>query len=108
MKLEVPNIHARRPEGNDLPEGIFGIEPNDHAVYLVVSNTSPTNAGTHTNKRNAMQWLALPVKLKRQKGTGTARFGDIKNPCSAVDTGCSPRPRNLQHQAEQESSPPVP
>ena len=81
MKLEVVNIQGQKTGREvDLPEDIFGIEPNDHAVYLAVKRyLANQRQGTHKAKeRNAV--AGSTRKLKRQKGTGTARAGDIKNP----------------------------
>ena len=63
-----------------LDDQIFGIEPNDHAIYLDVKQFMANNRqGTHSSKeRNAV--TGSRRKIKRQKGTGTARAGDNKNP----------------------------
>lgn len=63
-----------------LPDTIFGIEPNDHAIYLdVKSILANQRQGTHKSKqRNEVSGSTR--KIKRQKGTGGARAGSIKNP----------------------------
>ncbi len=63
-----------------LPETVFGIEPNDHAIYLdVKSFLANQRQGTHKAKqRNEISGSSK--KLKKQKGTGGARSGNIKNP----------------------------
>jgi large subunit ribosomal protein L4 len=63
-----------------LPENVFGIEPNDHAIYLdVKSYLANQRQGTHKSKqRNEISGSSK--KLKKQKGTGGARAGNIKNP----------------------------
>lgn len=63
-----------------LPEEVFGIEPNDHAIYLdVKSILAGKRQGTHQSKeRGAVSGSRR--KIKRQKGTGTARAGDTKSP----------------------------
>ena len=63
-----------------LPETVFGIEPNDHAIYLdVKSYLANQRQGTHKSKqRNEISGSSR--KLKKQKGTGGARAGNIKNP----------------------------
>lgn len=63
-----------------LPETVFGIEPNDHAIYLdVKSYLANQRQGTHKSKqRNEISGSSK--KLKKQKGTGGARAGNIKNP----------------------------
>ncbi|ROT47357.1 50S ribosomal protein L4 [Candidatus Cardinium hertigii] len=63
-----------------LPEEIFGITPNDHAVYLdVKSILAAQRQGTHKTKKRG-EVSGSRRKIKRQKGTGTARAGDIKSP----------------------------
>jgi len=96
MKLEVVNIQGQ-PTGRDveLPEDIFGIEPNEHAVYLAVKQyLANQRQGTHKSKeRNEV--TGSTRKIKRQKGTGTARAGDIKNPLfRGGGRVFGPRPRN--------------
>lgn len=63
-----------------LSDGIFGIEPNDHAIYLDVKQyLANQRQGTHKAKqRNEI--AGSTKKLKKQKGTGGARAGSIKNP----------------------------
>ncbi len=81
MELAVLNI-----EGKDtgrkvvLEDFIFGIEPNDHAIYLDVKQyLANKRQGTHKSKqRNEVSGSTR--KLKKQKGTGTARAGSIKSP----------------------------
>ncbi|HFB62389.1 MAG TPA: 50S ribosomal protein L4 [Bacteroidetes bacterium] len=63
-----------------LAESIFGIEPNDHAIYLDVKQIMANRRqGTH-DSRERSDVSGSTRKIKRQKGTGTARAGDIKNP----------------------------
>ena len=63
-----------------LDKGIFGIEPNDHAIYLdVKQHLANKRQGTHKAKERS-EVAGSTRKIKKQKGTGTARFGDIKNP----------------------------
>ncbi len=63
-----------------LSDAVFGIEPNDHAIYLdVKSIMANQRQGTHkTKQRNEISGSSK--KLKKQKGTGGARAGNIKNP----------------------------
>lgn len=81
MKLEVLNIQGEKTGRSvDLPEDIFGIEPNEHAVYLAVKQfLANQRQGTHKAKERG-EVTGSTRKIKRQKGTGTARAGDIKNP----------------------------
>ena len=64
----------------NLSDEVFGIEPNDHAIYLdVKSFLANQRQGTHKSKqRNEISGSSK--KLKKQKGTGGARAGNIKNP----------------------------
>jgi large subunit ribosomal protein L4 len=63
-----------------LSDEVFGIEPNDHAIYLdVKSYLANHRQGTHKSKqRNEI--TGSSKKIKKQKGTGGARAGNIKNP----------------------------
>lgn len=81
MKQEVINIQGESTGRSvDLEDSIFGIEPNEHAVYLVVKQyLANQRQGTHKAKERG-EVAGSTKKIKKQKGTGTARFGDIKNP----------------------------
>jgi len=79
----------------DLSDAVFGIEPNNHAVYLDVKQfLANQRQGTHKAKEKA-EVTGSTRKLKKQKGTGTARAGSIK---SGVFVGggrfFGPRPRS--------------
>ncbi len=81
MDLTVVNI-AGEDTGKkvNLDDSIFGIEPNDHAIYLDVKQYLANNRqGTHKAKERS-EVKGSTRKIKKQKGTGSARFGDIKNP----------------------------
>ncbi len=81
MNVDVINIKGDST-GNtiDLPEDIYGIEPNEHCVYLAVrAYNNAQRQGTHKAKERG-DVRGSGKKIKRQKGTGTARAGDIKNP----------------------------
>jgi len=96
MELEVVNISGKSTGKKvKLAEEIFGIEPNDHAIYLDVKQImAHKRQGTHkTKERGEIQGSRR--KIKRQKGTGTARFGDIKNPIfRGGGRVFGPKPRN--------------
>lgn len=63
-----------------LDEKVFGVEPNDHAIYLAVKQYNANQRqGTHSTKEVSML-SGSTRKIKRQKGTGTARAGSIKSP----------------------------
>jgi large subunit ribosomal protein L4 len=81
MEVAVFNIEGKETGRMvNLNETIFGIEPNDHAIYLDTKQyLASQRQGTHKSKERG-EIMGSTRKLKRQKGTGTARFGSIKNP----------------------------
>ncbi len=81
MDLTIMNIAGKETgQKAQLDESVFGIEPNDHAIYLDVKQYLANNrAGTHKSKERS-EITGSTRKLKKQKGSGSARFGDIKNP----------------------------
>jgi large subunit ribosomal protein L4 len=81
MELAVHNIQGKETGRKvNLNDSIFGIEPNDHAIYLD-SKQYMANSRQGTAKSKERGEIAGSTrKIKRQKGTGTARFGSIKNP----------------------------
>ena len=81
MKLQVINRDgASAGKEVDLPDHIFRIEPNDHAIYLHVKRIRHHfHRGTHKAKERA-EIAGSTKKLRRQKGTGMARIGNIKSP----------------------------
>ena len=81
MKLKVLNIEGKPTSKSvDLSDSIYGVEPNDHAIYLAVKQFRANNrAGTHKSKERA-EIAGSTRKIKKQKGTGTARAGSIKSP----------------------------
>jgi len=96
MKLEVFNIKGEKTGKEvSLPEEIFGVEPNEHVVYLAVKQyLANQRQGTHKSKERA-EIVGSTKKLKRQKGTGTARAGSIKSPVfRGGGRVFGPRPRN--------------
>lgn len=78
-----------------LADSIYGIEPNDHAIYLDVKQYLAANRqGTHKSKERA-DIVGSTRKIKKQKGTGTARAGSIKSPIfRGGGRVFGPRPRN--------------
>ncbi|KPL09281.1 MAG: 50S ribosomal protein L4 [Bacteroides sp. SM1_62] len=96
MKLSVLNI-AGEDTGKkvDLRKDVFEIEPNDHAIYLDVKQYLANNRrGTHKTKERA-DITGSTRKIKRQKGTGTARAGSIKSPIfRGGGRTFGPRPRS--------------
>jgi large subunit ribosomal protein L4 len=81
MELEVYNIKGAKTDRKvKLDDAVFGIEPNDHAIYLDVKQfMANQRQGTHSSKEKSVV-SGSTRKLKKQKGTGGARGGSIKNP----------------------------
>ncbi|MEC9065293.1 MAG: 50S ribosomal protein L4 [Bacteroidota bacterium] len=81
MELAVHNIKGKDTGRKaKLSNNIFAIEPNDHAIYLDVKQYLANNRkGLHKTKERA-EIKGSTRKIKKQKGTGTARAGNIKNP----------------------------
>src|SRR5215204_6748814 len=81
MQVKVLNIQGQETGRTvDLPEDIFGIEPNDHAIYLAVKQyLGAQRQGTHKVKTRA-EVKGASRKLHKQKGTGGSRKGNIRNP----------------------------
>ena len=81
MQVEVLNIQGKKTGRSvELPEDIFGIEPNQHVVYLAVKQyLAAQRQGTHKVKTRA-EVQGSSRKLHRQKGTGGSRKGNIRNP----------------------------
>tara|TARA_R100001369_G_scaffold92352_1_gene136928 strand:- start:1979 stop:2608 length:630 start_codon:yes stop_codon:yes gene_type:complete len=79
----------------ELSKDVFGIEPNDHAVYLDVKQyLANQRQGTHKAKERA-EIVGSTRKIKKQKGTGTARAGSIKSPIfKGGGRVFGPRPRS--------------
>jgi len=81
MEVAVVDIQGKKTGRKvQLSETVFGIEPNTHAVYLdVKSYLANKRQGTHKAKERG-EIKGSTRKIKKQKGTGTARAGSIKNP----------------------------
>ncbi len=81
MELTVYNISGKKTSKKvKLNKNVFGIEPNSHAVYLDVKQyLANQRQGTHKAKERG-EITGSTRKIKKQKGTGTARAGSIKNP----------------------------
>jgi len=96
MKVDVLNIEGKSTGRSvDLPDAIFGIEPNEHAVYLAVKQYNANQRqGTHKAKERG-EIKGSTRKIKKQKGTGTARAGSLKNPLfKGGGRIFGPKPRN--------------
>ena len=96
MELEVMNISGESTGKKvKLSKEIFGIEPNDHAIYLDVKQIMAHKRQGTSKTKERSEIRGSRKKIKRQKGTGTARFGDIKNPIfRGGGRAFGPRPRN--------------
>ena len=81
MELAILNISGKETGRKvNLNDSIFGIEPNDHAIYLDTKQfLANQRQGTHKSKERG-EVAGSTRKIKKQKGTGTARAGSIKNP----------------------------
>ncbi len=96
MKLPILNIDGKETgKSANLADDIFKIEPNEHLLYLSVKQFLAANRqGTHKAKERA-EIVGSTKKIKRQKGTGTARAGSIKSPLfRGGGRTFGPRPRN--------------
>jgi len=96
MEVKVLNINGQETGRTvNLSDSVFGIEPNKHAVYLAVKQyLANQRQGTHKSKeRNEV--AGSTRKIKKQKGTGTARAGSVKSPVFVGGgTIFGPRPRS--------------
>lgn len=81
MKVAVLDIKGKETGRKvELSDAVFAIEPNNHAVYLDVKQyLAHQRQGTHKSKERA-EIAGSTRKIKKQKGTGTARAGSIKSP----------------------------
>ncbi len=96
MELSVLDIKGKETGRKvTLNDQIFGIEPSDHAIYLDVKQyMANQRQGTHKSKERG-DISGSTRKIKKQKGTGTARAGSIKSPIfRGGGTVFGPRPRN--------------
>ena len=96
MELKVLNKEGKATAKKvKLNAGVFGIEPNDHAIYLDVKQyLANQRQGTHQSRERG-EIIGSTRKIKKQKGTGTARAGSIKNPLfRGGGRVFGPRPRN--------------
>ena len=107
MKVEVIDINGKGTGRKvELSDSIFGIEPNEHAIYLDVKQyLAHQRQGTHKAKERG-EIVGSTRKIKKQKGTGTARAGSIKNPLfRGGGTTFGPEPRDytqkLNHKVKQ-------
>jgi large subunit ribosomal protein L4 len=107
MKVDVYNFKGSKTDKSvTLNKAVFGIEPNDHAIYLDVKRfQAAQRQGTHDTLHRGLV-SGSTRKIKKQKGTGTARAGSIKNPLfRGGGTTFGPEPRDytqkLNHKVKQ-------
>ncbi|MGM1055272.1 MAG: 50S ribosomal protein L4 [Bacteroidota bacterium] len=96
MEIAVVDIKGKETGRKvNLSDAVFGIEPNNHSVYLDVKQyLANQRQGTHKAKERA-EIAGSTRKIKKQKGTGTARAGSIKSPIfKGGGRVFGPRPRN--------------
>jgi large subunit ribosomal protein L4 len=96
MQADVLNIEGKKTGRTvDLPEEIFGMEPNDHVIYLAVKQyLAAQRQGTHKVKTR-LEVQGSSKKLHRQKGTGGSRKGNLRNPLyKGGGTIFGPKPRD--------------
>jgi len=96
MELKVYDIKGKDTGRTvKLSKEVFGIEPNDHAIYLAVKQyLANQRQGTHKAKERG-EVKGSTRKIKKQKGTGTARAGAIRNPLfKGGGRVFGPRPRS--------------
>ena len=98
MELKIFNISgAETGRTITLDDAIFNVEPNDHAIYLDVKQyLANQRQGTHKSKDRS-EVSGSTRKLKKQKGTGGARWGDINSPVFVGGgRAFGPRPRDYR------------
>ena len=95
MELSVLNIEGKETGRKvTLSDQIFGIEPSDHAIYLDVKQYMANQRQGTSKSKERGEIAGSTRKIKRQKGTGTARAGSIKSPVfRGGGTIFGPRPR---------------
>ena len=95
MDVKVVDIKGKETSKAKLSDAIYGIEPNDHAIYLDVKQyLAAQRQGTHKSKERG-EITGSTRKIKKQKGTGTARAGSIKSPIfKGGGRVFGPRPRS--------------
>ncbi len=96
MKINIVDTNGKENgKSIDLPDSLFGIEPNEHVMYLAVKQyLANQRQGTHSARERG-EIRGSTRKIKRQKGTGTARAGSIKSPVFRGGGRIfGPKPRN--------------
>jgi len=96
MQLDVLSIKGQKTGRSvELPDDIFGIEPNDHVIYLAVKQFLAAQRQGTSKVKTRMEVKGSSKKLHRQKGTGGARKGNLRNPLyKGGGTIFGPKPRD--------------
>jgi len=96
MKAQVYDIKGKDTGKTvELEDSLFAIEPNDHAIYLDVKQYLANNRQGTSKSKEKSEITASTRKIKKQKGTGTARAGSIKSPLFRGGARAfGPKPRN--------------
>ena len=96
MKVDINKISGKSSGKKiTLSDNIFSIEPNDHAIYLDVKSYLTNQRQGNSKVKGRSEIVGSTRKIKKQKGTGTARVGSIKSPLlRGGGTIFGPRPRS--------------
>ena len=97
MNVSVLNINGEETGREvSLDQSVFGIEPNEHAVYLDVKNYLANQRQGTAKTKDKGEITASTKKIKKQKGTGTARAGSVKSGVMrGGGTFFGPQPRDM-------------
>ena len=95
MQVDVVNIQGQATGRSvDLPDEIFGIEPNDHLIYLAVKQYLAAQRHGNSKVKTRAEVQGASRKLHKQKGTGGSRKGNLRNPLyKGGGTIFGPKPR---------------
>lgn len=96
MQVDILSIKGEKTGRSlELPDEIFGIEPNDHVIYLAVKQFLAAQRQGTSKVKTRMEVQGASKKLHRQKGTGGARKGNLRNPLyKGGGTIFGPKPRD--------------
>src|ERR1700759_3409582 len=96
MQVDVLNIQgAKTGRSIELPEKIFGVEPNDNVIYLAVKQYLAAQRQGTAKVKTRMEVKGSSKKLHKQKGTGGSRKGNMRNPLyKGGGTIFGPKPRD--------------
>ena len=96
MKLEIYNQKGKKiSKQADLNKDVFGISPNEHSIYLSVKSEMASKRQGTSKSKSRSEVRGTGSKPWKQKGTGRARIGSIRNPSRpGGGTAFGPEPRN--------------